>query len=197
MKLSDTKVKTKVYKPRQTNLSAMIEIQKSENETWNDTLNIRGLAEGDYLVLSLDGYMKNDDGEPKNYGKFDSHLTWVDVFEYSYFDAKQRKVIDVKLDEAHRCSYFMSQPIWNKLIDSDIPEGQGFKLSMVPTKTAGRTTYKVESFTPSNISIKDEPKKESNISIDITKLKASGLSKEDIATVLAVKYTPEEIAQNL
>jgi len=122
-----------------------IEIKEPTQEGYNHTLDVRGLAQGDYIILSVDGF-REDNGKVMTYGKFGSILAFVDVFEYSFFNVDERKVVDVKLSQPIRCSYFMSEAIYNKIIESKIEKGNAIKIEMVATKTAGRTTYNIKKY---------------------------------------------------
>lgn len=120
----------------------VIVIEEPKQEGYNHSLRISGLVEGDYILMSVDGYRRKD-GELCKYGEYDSVLSYVDVFEYNFFDASKRSVVEKKFDVPIRCSYFMSQSVLKRLNQFKIEEGTLFKLSMVKTKS-GQNTYIVE-----------------------------------------------------
>lgn len=108
-----------------------ITIEKPQQENWNSTLNVRGLLKKDFFVISIDGMRMNQTGtEPAKYGQYGSLLAFVDLWEYRYMDLDASEVVHEKLTEPIRCSYFMSTAIYNKIIDSGVPQGQKIKIEM-------------------------------------------------------------------
>lgn len=154
----------------------VIEIKQPENEMWKPTLTVKGLTEGDYVVLSIDRMHKEFNGE---YGK--SYLCFVDVFEYSAFDAKQRKVIDKSFEEAERCSWFASEALYNKIVAA-AEEGEAVKIFMKELE-GGKSTYVVEKFSFSSSQKTDQGNK-SNKEIEDVWDKGVYTSNEDIKATL-------------
>lgn len=130
----------------------VITIEEPKQEGWNHSLSVKGLVAGDYVVLSVDNFKTNQDGSVwthtnnhPQYGQSTSYLAYVDVFDYSYFDSDERKVIDKENKEPVRCSYFMSEAIYKKIIDSKVPNGKALKLGMKKLDN-NRSTYVVEQY---------------------------------------------------
>ena len=117
-----------------------ITIEKPQQENWNPTLNVRGLLKKDFFVISIDGMRMDETGtEPAEYGKYKSKLAFVDIWEYRYMDLDESEVVHEKLTEPVRCSYFMSLAIYNKIIDSKVPQGQKLKIEM--TEKDGKSNW--------------------------------------------------------
>ena len=129
-----------------------ITIIPSEQEGYSPKLEVKGLVAGDYIIMSVDGFLKDQDGEVRSwtntstkYGKSTSYLAFVDVFEYEYFDVDKREVVKKKFSEPGRCSFFVSAAIKRKYDESKVPEGQTFKLGMKKLE-GGKSTYVIESY---------------------------------------------------
>lgn len=128
-----------------------ITIIPSEQEGYSPKLEVKGLVAGDYIIMSVDGFLKDQDGEPKywvnespKYGRSVSYLAFVDVFEYEYFDVDKREVIKEKV-AAERCSYFISEALKKKLDASKIQFGQALKLGMKKLD-GGKSCYIIEAY---------------------------------------------------
>jgi len=197
-----------------------IVIEEPKQEGWSHTLSVKGLVAGDYLVISIDGFKMNGESRWFNdsqYGK--SYLSYVDVFEYSYFDVDNRAVVDKKLDSPVRCSYFLSEALLRKIDESKVPHGQMMKIGMKKLD-GGKSTYVVEQFVPgvpggesSSPSTTVEPsdndvgtveevsfdsaEKEGKLKQAVESLKKANMDDNTIVTMLKGEFTEEKVRELL
>ncbi len=201
----------------------VITIEEPKQEGWNSSLQVRGLVQGDYVVISVDGYKTDGQNEPVKYGQYNSILAYVDVYSYNYFDADKRVAVDKKLSQPVRCSYFMSEAIYNKIQNLGIALGQALKIQMSQTDK-GAKLWKIEeqkdlkspspSPTPSldttqtELTTKGETVEQITPDFDggdnleelktqIAKFKAANFSDNDIKMFLKDKFSVEAITEAL
>lgn len=177
-----------------------------ENPDWNPTVEIRNLITEDYVDFTVDKFWKevNTNGQ---YGP--SYMYFITVFGYSYFDAKERKVIEQKLPEGQQATYFAIPRVHAKLENL---VGSAVRLKAVETKS-GQTAYGVTPLDKLKEDSKEDNSNESTssdgISVEspnlneqgpelkrlVDEFKKGGFDEDAVVNALKVKYPVESIKE--